>query len=151
MHPDRKMSWDIYPASGTQYTYAVQSSWTARPISPRRPFHPPAAKDVKMQMVDCLSPVAVTVHHEPVATLGNAFSLGKFFGSKEEPGQQLYIFIIQIVQRADVFPRDKERVNRRLWVEVIEADDVLVIMKDFCRDFSFCNAAKNARHIFLLL
>lgn len=56
-----------------------------------------SADKMKMEMVDFLAPVMVTINNQTVAVVGNAFLAGYLRGYQDHPAGEPFILVGQVV------------------------------------------------------
>ena len=90
-----------------------------------------------------LSCIKAVVDDHPITTLIKPFPRSNGLGNKEEVANELAVRNGDAMDVSDVFFWHNERVNRRLGIEVLKGDSVLVLVDDHCRDFFPDDVAKN--------
>ena len=79
-------------------------------------------------MEDRLSCVFVAIYDDPIARYIHSFFFSDIFRGQHEVPDEVCIFVAQIGQARDVPLRKNKDVDRRLWFDIIEGDDVGVLV-----------------------
>jgi hypothetical protein len=99
---------------------------------------------VQVDVKDRLPGLGVAIEDRAIAAIGKPVVFRDGGRATDHFPDQPIVGVPQIVQRRDVPSRDDEDVHRRLWVDVLEGDEMLVLMDDRCRDFPFDDLAEQA-------
>jgi len=87
-----------------------------------------------MDMEHRLTSVAVAVQDRPVPALGVAVLLGQCGRAADHHADKVVVVRSQIVQRRDVLARNDEDMKRRLGIDVLERDKILVLVDELTGD-----------------
>src|SRR3990172_9803434 len=99
---------------------------------------------MKMDVEHGLAGAVAVVNDHPVAALFKAFLGGDFPRDKEEVSHELPVRHGDAVNVRDMLFGNDERVDRRLGIDVLEGDRMLVLVDDRGRDLLFDDPAENA-------
>ena len=81
-----------------------------------------------MDVIDRLATLRVAVHHYPEAFLA-ALLNGQALGGEEDVAGQGFVVFAKVVEGADVFFRDHQKVHRRGRADVVEGHDLIIFIK----------------------
>lgn len=81
-----------------------------------------------MDVIDGLPALRVAVHHHPEAVLA-ALLGGQALGGEEDVAGQSFVVFTKVVEGADVFFRDHQKVHRRGRADVVEGHDLIIFIK----------------------
>ena len=84
-------------------------------------------EQVQMDVKHRLSCLAVAVEHRPVPALVEALLSCDRRRSPDELSHERLVFCSQVVCRRDVFLRHNQDMEWRLWVDVVEGEDVDIL------------------------
>src|SRR5690606_2902199 len=90
-------------------------------------------QQVQVDLVHGLAAVAVAVHDDPVAVLGEPLRPGVGGRGERQAADDFRPVGGHVVERGEVFLRHEQHVHRRLRCDVAERDDVLVLEHDLGR------------------
>lgn len=90
-----------------------------------------------------LSRVKAVVDDHPITARIETFLRSNGLGNKEEVANEFTVRHGDAVDAGDMFFWHNERVNRRLGIEVLKGDCVLIFVENRCRDFFLDDPAKN--------
>jgi len=82
-----------------------------------------------MDVEDGLSSRFAHVHDETVAIGLQVKRAGNLCGPHDHSARRQRIGFGQLVEAGDVLSRNDENVNGRLWIDVVECDDILVLVR----------------------
>ncbi len=89
-----------------------------------------------MQMMDILSAIIVAVNHQTIAGIGNPFAYCKIGGNADHVSDERFILFGDIVRRPEFNLWDDQDMNRRLWGDVVEGKDLVVVVDDIDQDLA---------------
>lgn len=98
---------------------------------------------MEMDVEHGLSSIKAVVDDHPITALIETFLRSYGLGNKEEMANKFAVRNGYAVDVSNMFFWHNKRVNRRLGIEVLEGDCVLVLMENRCRDFFLDDLAKN--------
>src|SRR5215471_16766799 len=110
----------------------------------RRPTHGASTEQVKVQVEDALPRIRANVGDKTVATLADAQVARNLCRRRENSCQHGPILRRQVLHRGDVTPWNEQHVTRRLWVDILERDHILVLIDNLTRYHTCCNLAEQA-------
>jgi hypothetical protein len=96
---------------------------------------------MNVQMRDRLSAVASTIDDQAKSRLRYSQRFGCFLGFEQQFAQQIPVLCRCFGETRDQFFRHQQHVNRRLWIDIVENDQV-VIFRDRGQQF-FETASSN--------
>ncbi len=96
-----------------------------------------------VDVVDLLPAVAVAVHDEAVAILGNTRVGGEFAGYGEHPAKGQLVLRLHIVDGGDQHIGDDQHVGLGLGLDVPESGHQIVLIKDVGGDLFTDDFAEN--------
>src|SRR6266567_2038486 len=99
---------------------------------------------MKVQVEDTLPRIRADVGDKAVAALADAQVARNLCRRREDRCQHWPVFCRQVRHRGDVTPRNEQDVLRRLWVDILKRDDILVLMDNLTRYLTCCNLAEQA-------
>ena len=91
---------------------------------------------MQMDVEDRLTRFAIGVEHRPVAAIGVAVFFGDLRGGAMHGPNEAVVARRQIVQRGDVPARDDQHMQRRLRVDVLDRDQLIVLMNELSRNLA---------------
>ena len=109
-----------------------------------RPAHPSSTEQVKVQVEDALPRIWANVGDKTVAALANAQVACNLCRCHENSCQHWSVLSRQVRHRGDVTPWNKQDVLRRLWVDILKRDHILVLIDNLTRYLTCCNLAEQA-------
>ena len=95
-----------------------------------------AAEQVHVDVENGLAAVAVAVHHQPVAVIGDADRLGIGLRRQHQLAQHQRFRIGHIVEGVEATFRHEQYMHRRLRGNIAEGDDLVVLEHDVGRNFT---------------
>src|SRR5690606_429832 len=108
---------------------ALTDSVSARSaLSARWPVHLALAEYMHMDVVDRLAAQVVAVHYDAKAFLASSFFGQALRREQDMTGERLVVFFAQVVQGRDVLLRNHQKMHGRLWRDVVEGDDLIVLV-----------------------
>ena len=111
---------------------------------------PPAPDQMKVNMVNLLSSVAVAVKDCPVSALGNAFFFGKVARNQKHMADEGCVFVTDVVHGGDGFAWHDQNVSRCYRVDVAKGHNVIVFMDEVAGYFARNNFFKKS-HFSLII
>jgi len=112
--------------------------------SSRGPAEVPSAEEVEVDVEDGLAGGFAGVDDHAVAVRREFQVARDLRGAQQHVSDDRVVLIGHLVERRDVFARNDEDVRRRLRVDVVERDDLVVFVHFFCRDLARRDAAEEA-------
>lgn len=109
-----------------------------------RPAELTSTQQVVMQMWNRLLSVVSDVGDQTIASLSNAKCLCGLLSNEVDPAYQGFVFHRDMVRRLDVLRRNHQDMDRSLWTNVAECNNVVGSDHDFGRNFVAANLAKDA-------
>src|SRR5438093_2801436 len=124
----------------------TEESTTCQRISgsTRRPRHLAPPQPMHMEVEDRLAALPAGVRHHPVASFGNPFFLchtGRRLQKTPQEGP-----IARVVQAADMPLGNHQHMDRRLRVDVLEREHLVVLQDDLGRNLPGADLAKETIH-----
>ena len=110
----------------------------------RWPHHRPARQQMQVDVEHRLAGFAVAVEDRPVATLRVAVFPGQHGGRSEHRAHQRVIGRRQVIDGGNVPPRHDEQVQRRLRIDVLNRDQIVVLVDDGAFDLARDDLAEEA-------
>jgi hypothetical protein len=101
-----------------------------------------ATQDVQMEMEHGLPRISAGVRDDSVAGLRQSLLLRNIRTGHEEPSQEVAVLITAILHCCHMRFGDDERMDRRLRVNIVEGQRVLVLVHDFGGNGFLDNFAK---------
>ena len=115
------------------------------------PGHASSTENVKVDVQDVLARIPGCVEDDPVSAFLDSLFLSDLPCLGQDLSEKVLFFLGDVVQGREVFFRDEQNMNRCLGIYVVESEDPIVFIHDFCRDLFVCDFAKNAFiHVFFL-
>src|SRR4249919_1091095 len=102
-----------------------------------------SAQQMQVELEDGLAAVGIAVDDDAVAISGKAFAPRVGGGGEDEPGDDFPLLRLEVVERGDRRLGHEQHVDRRLWRDVAEGDDIVVLMDDVGRDFAADDPAED--------
>lgn len=96
-----------------------------------------------VNVVDSLPALFVTVHHDPEALLAAKLQREALRGKEDVAGKNL-VFFSQVIERGDRFFGNDQKMNRRLWGNVMEGEHLVVFIDNLRRNFLGDNLAEQS-------
>src|SRR5690606_6373541 len=109
------------------------------------PMHLPLAKNMHVNMTDRLPAVFVAIHDHP-KPLAAALLRGEALGGEKNMAGQGSVVISQVIKGGDVSFRNDQKMHRRLWVDVMKGDHLVVFVENACRNLTGNDLAEEAFH-----
>lgn len=97
---------------------------------------------MEMDVEHGLSSIKAVVDDHPITALIETLLRSYGLGNKEEVANEFTVCNGDAVDVSDMFFWHNKRVNRRLGIEVLEGDCVLILVEKCCRDFFLDDLAK---------
>lgn len=101
-----------------------------------------AAYEVQMEVKNHLTSIRIDVKNRAVTFFGNPELLRKLASRCKDVSENRGVLFRDIVQRRDVFARAEEYVNRRLGLDVMKCEDLIVFVSDLGWQFLLRDAAE---------
>ena len=98
---------------------------------------------MQVDVVDLLPAVAVAVHDEAVAILGNARLAGQLAGDGEHPAQRQLVIRLHVVDGGDQHVGDDQDMGLSLGLDVAKGGHQVVLIKDVGGDLFADDFAEN--------
>ena len=108
----------------------------------RRPAEVFSGDDVGVEMEDGLAGFFSRIHHEAETVFCESFGFGDFLHDKEEIGEFLILFFIEIENIGDVEFRDDEDVHGGAGLDIAEREPIVIFVDFVARNFSGGDFAK---------
>jgi hypothetical protein len=109
----------------------------------RRPGKPAAGQKMEVDMENGLTCIMTVINDHAVAALLKTLLRSKAFCNKEQMSDKFPLRKGDAVNAGDMLFRDKERMDRRLGIDVFKSEGKLVFINDLRRNFSFDDFAEN--------
>ena len=99
-----------------------------------------------MQVRHAFSAVAAVVDHKAVAGFGDAEFLGERCGGEQEVTERGLVGGAGFADAGDKFLRDDEHMHRRLWVDIVDGDAEVVLVRELGRNLAVDDLLKESFH-----
>ena len=97
-----------------------------------------------MHMPDRLSGVCIAVNNTAVAPVRDALRFGNIPRDQMQAANEFGVVVIQIIERGDVLFGNNQKMNRRLWIDVLESQNIIIFIQCIGFNFSRHHFAKQA-------
>jgi hypothetical protein len=101
-----------------------------------------ATQHMKMKMENGLSCVSPGIRHDPIAGAPQAFQGCHLRAAHQQSREQRFILRPQVVNGCDMSLRDHQRMDRRLRIDVVKGDRVLILLNKLRRNLLFRDLTK---------
>jgi hypothetical protein len=108
----------------------------------RRPPEATPREQVQVDVKYRLTGFAVTVEDSTVPSVGITLLGRDCRGKPQHASEEPFVRRAEVVQGRNVTPRDDQRVQRRLRVNVVEGDELIVLADDRRWNLTACNPAE---------
>jgi len=108
------------------------------------PLHAPSPENMKVDVKDILSRVSGRVEHNPVSAFLDPLVPCRLPGFEHKVSEEVDLLLGNLIKGGVVFFWDEKDVNGCLRVDVVESEDLLIFINDFCWNFLFRDFTKNA-------
>ena len=97
-----------------------------------------------MDMKDRLSDFAAVVDNQPISIIVEPALFSKRLRNKEQMPDELAVYMFDAVDVSDMLFRNNQDMDRRLRVDILECDSMLVFVDQFGGHLFFNNSAEDA-------
>ena len=101
-----------------------------------------AGQQGEVDVEHCLPGAAVAIEHRPVAVLRVPLILGDLCGARNQSAHHRRVPFLDVVQRRDVPAGDDEHMERRLRIDVLERQQLVVLVDDLRGDLAVGDLAE---------
>jgi hypothetical protein len=99
---------------------------------------------MQMKMKNDLPTSSFDIKKEFISGLFYSVVLGHAFSYPEHAGKDHAVLFGQVVYTPDVFPGNHQKVNRGMWMDILEDNDIGIFVYKLSRGAAFEDSAENA-------
>jgi hypothetical protein len=99
---------------------------------------------MKVDVENGLARTPIAIQNSSVPTFSVAMLLRECNRAPDHRTHESIVAGSQIVQRGNVPARDDQEVKGRLWIDVLEGDDIAILMDEVAGDFASDDLAEQA-------